>query len=218
MTGYSGSPRIVKGGIVIIDPATTAVQRIISLQYNPDSLQRTLQVQGTGNAGARSEALRLRAPASETLKLDAELDATDQLELSDRNPTAVDVGIHPQLAALEMLVQPLARELSALDALASAGTIEVLPLEAPLSLFVWNKQRVLPVRITDFSVTEEAFDPNLNPIRAKVSLSMRVLNVDDVGFRHRAGQLFMGHLRQKEQLATRAPRGQLSDFGLRRIP
>jgi hypothetical protein len=44
-------------------------------------------------------------------------------------------------------------------------------MQAPLALFVWSQHRILPVRVTDFSITEEAFDPALNPIRAKVSLA-----------------------------------------------
>ena len=75
--------------------------------------------------------------------------------------------------------------------MANAGTLEIIPLEQPLTLFVWSKNRVVPVRLTDFSITEEAFDPNLNPIRAKVSLGMRVLNVDDLGFAHPGGRIFM---------------------------
>ena len=59
----------------------------------------------------------------------------------------------------------------------------------------------MPVRITDFSITEEAFDAALNPIRAKVSLGMRVLSVNDLGFEHKGGSLFMAYLQQKEQLA-----------------
>ncbi len=79
--------------------------------------------------------------------------------------------------------------------------LEILPIEAPLTLFVWSKQRIVPVRVTDLSVTEEAFDTALNPIRAKVSIGMRVLSVDDLGFDHRGGTLFMGYLRNKEALA-----------------
>ena len=81
-----------------------------------------------------------------------------------------------------MLINPTVETLQADDAMANAGTLEIIPLEQPLTLFVWSKSRVVPVRLTEFSITEEAFDPNLNPIRAKVSLGMRVLNVDDLGF------------------------------------
>ena len=124
------------------------------------------------------------------------------------------LGIHPQLAVLEALVHPRADDLQANDALANAGVLEVLPLEAPLTLFVWSKQRVVPVRVTDLSVTEEAFDVALNPIRAKVSLGLRVLSVDDLGFQHRGGTLYMAYLRNKEGLAGRARAVQLSDLGV----
>jgi len=138
----------------------------------------------------------------------------DRLDDPDANPDAVELGIHPQLAALEELVHPRGDDLQANDALAAAGVLEVLPLEAPLTLFVWSKQRVVPVRVTDLSVTEEAFDVNLNPIRAKVSLSLRVLSVDDLGFAHRGGTLFMAYLRNKEGLAGRAASVQLSVLGV----
>jgi hypothetical protein len=81
MSTFPNSPRLIRGGIVLIDPDTAAVQRIIALQYNPDSLSRTLQVQAfSGDSGDRSEAMRIKGPPVETLKLDAEIDATDQLE------------------------------------------------------------------------------------------------------------------------------------------
>jgi hypothetical protein len=83
---------------------------------------------------------------------------------------------------------------------------------------VWSKQRVVPVRITDFSVTEEFFDTQLNPIQAKVSLGMRVLTVDDLGFNHRGGQYFMHYHKTKERLAKKAPGAELSTLGLDRLP
>ena len=136
------------------------------------------------------------------------------LDDPDANRDAIEVGIHPQLAALEELVQPRADDLQANDALASSGVLEVLPLEAPLTLFIWSRQRVVPVRVTDLSVTEEAFDVALNPIRAKVSLGLRVLSVDDLGFGHRGGTLFMAYLRNKESLAGRAGTVPLSTLGV----
>ena len=213
------SPRLLKGGLVELDPDTGAVVRVISLQYNPDTLTRTLQVQATspGGGGDQSEALRLKGAAIETIKLEAEIDATDRLDDPASNPSAVALGIHPQLAVLEQLVQPRAGDLQTNNALANAGVLEVLPLEAPLTLFVWSKQRVVPVRVTDLSVTEEAFDVNLNPIRAKVSLGLRVLSVDDLGFAHRGGTLFMAYLRSKEALAGVAGSVPLSQLGIETI-
>ena len=219
MTGLSTSPKLLKGGLVLIDPETAAIRRVITLQYNPESISRTLQVQGAGDGGGdRSEALRLKGPAVETIKLDAEIDAADQLELPDQNPNAAALGVHPQLAALEMLVNPPSADLAAAQALAAAGVIEILPAEAPLTVFVWSRQRILPVRVTELSVTEEAFDPALNPIRAKVSLGLRVLSVDDVGFGHRAGHLFMSYLQGKERLVGKSPAGTLAAFGIGGLP
>lgn len=193
------------------------VQRIIALQYNPDSLSRSFQIKGVGTEGGdRSEALRLKGPPVETIKVEAELDATDQLEFADSKATTV--GIHPQLAALETIVYPTSGQLLANNALAQAGKLEIAPMETPLMLFVWSKTRVVPVRLTEFSVTEEAFDPALNPIRAKVSLGMRVLTVDDVGFSHKAGTLFMSYLQVKEQLAGQHQGGSLNVLGIGAIP
>lgn len=218
MTGFPGSPRLLRGGIVTLDPRSGALRSVVALQYNPDTLSRTLQVQGTGEGGERSEVLRLKGPAVETIKLEAEIDAADQLQFPDQHATTVEFGIQPQIAALEALINPTSASLLAADSLASVGTIEIAPAEAPLALFVWSKQRILAVRVTEFSVTEEAFDPDLNPLRAKVSLGMRVLSVNDVGFSHKAGLLFMGHLQNKERLAGKAPGGELASLGLGGIP
>ena len=214
------SPRLVRGGIVTMDPDTSAVQSVIALQYNSDTLTRTLQIQAVagGQDGVRVDALRLRGPAIETIKLEAELDATDQLEFPTQNPIAVQFGLQPQLAQLEMLVNPSVETLQADDNMANSGTLEIIPLEQPLTLFVWSKSRVVPVRLTDFSITEEAFDTNLNPIRAKVSLGLRVLNVDDLGFSHPGGRIFMTYLGNKEQLASQASNVAISVLGLAGLP
>lgn len=217
MTTFPNSPKLLKGGLVLIDPETAMVQRIIALQYNPDSLSRSFQIKGVGaEGGDRSEALRLKGPPVETIKVEADLDATDQLEFAEAKATAV--GIHPQLAALETIVYPTSGQLLANNRLAQAGKLEITPMETPLLLFVWSKTRVVPVRLTEFSVTEEAFDPALNPIRAKVSLGMRVLTVDDVGFSHKAGTLFMSYLQVKEQLAAQHQGGSLNVLGIGAIP
>lgn len=218
MTTFPNSPKILKGGIVLIDSESASVHRIISLQYNPDSLSRSLQVQGLSEGGDRSEALRLKGPAVETLKLEAEIDAADQLEFPDQYRNTVEHGIQPQLAALEILVHPSSAQLIANDNLQAVGTLEIAPMQAPLTLFVWSKNRIVPVRVTDFSITEEAFDPSLNPIRAKVSFGFRVLSVDDLGFSHKGGSLFMNYLQNKERLAAKAPLGSFSTLGIGGIP
>lgn len=218
MTTFPRSPKILKGGIVLIDPETSVVKRIIALQYNPESLSRTLKGQTIGEGGDPSQALRLKGAPVETYKLDAEIDAADQLEFPEQNPEVTKNGITPHLSALEMIVYPESSQLLANNRLASSGTLEIAPTEAPLMLFVWSKNRVIPVRLTDFSITEEAFDPNLNPIRAKVSLGMRVLSVDDLGFDHKGGSLYMVYQQNKERLASLFKGAALSVLGIGEIP
>ena len=219
MSAVPISPRLVKGGLILVDPASATVRRVITLQYNPDTLSRTLQTQSFtagSEGGNRAEALRLKGPPIETIKLDAEIDATDQMEAGDSQ--AAQTGIHAQLAALETIVYPSADQLEAGHALSRSGALEIVPMQASLTLFVWSKTRILPVRITDFSITEEAFNPQLNPIRAKVSLSLRVLSVDDLGFDTRGGSLYMIYQRQKEQLARQDRSGGLSALGIGALP
>jgi hypothetical protein len=219
MSGFPGSPRLIKGGIVLIDADTSAVQRVIALQYNPDTLTRSLQIQAMhADGGDRAEALRLKGPPVETLKLEAEIDATDQLEFPGQNAAVAQSGIFPQLAALETMVYPTSAQLRANDTLAQLGTLEIVPMETPLALFVWSQSRILPVCITEFSITEEAFDTALNPIRAKVSLGLRVLSVDDVPSGHKAASLFMNYLQQKERLAANGAAQPLSALGISGVP
>jgi len=216
----SSSPKLIKGGLVVLDAASGAVKRTIALQYNPDSLTRSYQVQGAGGDGGaeRAQPFRLKGPAIETIKVDAEIDATDALEHPDQNANAVQFGIAPQLAVLESLVNPTSAELLAHNALSQSGTLEILPPEAPLVLFVWSASRVVPVRVTEFSVTEEAFDPALNPMRAKVSLGLRVMSTDDLGFDHRGGSIFINHLRAREALAGKTGAASLQSLGLNSLP
>jgi hypothetical protein len=204
---------LLKGGIVLVDYDTGAVQRVIPLQYNPETLTRTLQVQGVGpDSGPHVDQMRLKGPPIETFKLDAVLDATDQLGAGD--PLATALGIAPQLAALETVIYPTSAQLQQANDRAQAGTLEIVPMDAPLALFVWSKERIVPVKITEFSITEEMFDSVLNPIRAKVSLGLRVLTIDDIGYSSVAGSIYLAYQQRKEQIAASAPPGSLSAFGI----
>ena len=202
---------------MLVDAKTGRTLTVISMQYNPDALTRSYQPQTLGD-GDQGEALRFKGPAIETINVEAEIDAADQLEFPGDNPDVVEHGIQPQLAALESLINPTSRQLTTNEALAQAGTLEIIPMEAPLALFVWSKNRIVPVRVTAFNITEEAFDVTLNPIRAKVSLALRILSVADLGFEHRGGGLFMGYLENKEKLAAKAVGATLKDFGLSGLP
>ena len=197
------SPILLKGAIISLDPSIGIPLGMIRFQYNPDEVTRSLKPQSVSDEPDRTEIFRLKGPPVETIKCTVEIDATDQLASGD--PITLNFGIQPQLAALELLVYPSSAVLIANEVLSFLGTIEILPMESALTLFVWSKTRITPVRITDLDITEEAFDPQLNPIRAKVSLGMRVLNVNDVGFLTPAGALYMVYQVQKEALARLSP-------------
>lgn len=202
------APQVMRGGFVFLAPDTGRVLRVVPFQFNPDSLTRTVQPQGVGaEAGDRLEVLRLTGPPQESLKFDAEFDAADQLDRPDQHPTVAEYGLHPVLAALQSGFLPPSGQLLAENAMASFGMVEVAPVEAPLTLLVLGRHRVLPVRVTEFSVTEEAFGTALNPIRAKVSLGVRVLTVDDLGFDHRGSAFYLTHHRQQEQFAAMVRHG-----------
>jgi hypothetical protein len=206
------SPKLVKGAIIGFDIANPLAS-IAIFQYNPDTLTRSLQAQTTGgDSGNRSEPMRLKGPPTENIRLEAEIDATDQLETGDGLTSTF--GIYPQLSALEMLLYPKTLTVIANTLLLSAGTMEIIPPEAPFTLFVWGLKRVVPVRLTEFSITEEAYDTSLNPIRAKVSLGLRILNYNDFPIDHPGFAMFLVHQGIKEVMAVIGSVENVANFGL----
>jgi len=199
MSSFPGSPKVMKGAIIGLDPFNPLASVII-FQYNPEKLTRTLTAQTTGGDADKGEALRLKGPPQEAITLEVDIDATDQLEHAQF--PAVQLGIYPTLASLEMLLYPKSALVIANEVLQAVGVIDIIPHEAPLTLFIWGVKRIVPVRLTTFSITEEAFDTSLNPILAKVNLGLRVLNYNDLGLLSVGGALFMAHQIIKEVMAT----------------
>ncbi len=200
MTTFPRSPKLTKGAIVALDPLNP-VASVIIFQYNPKQLSRQLQARTAGPEGAPNEALRLAGPPTETITIsELELDAADQLEKG--NDVATSMGIYPQLSALEMLLYPKSAAVIANTALLLAGTIEVIQPEAPLTLFVWGVKRVLPVRITGFTINEIQYDPNLNPTVASLNLTMSVLSYNDFPVTHPGYYVFLTHQVVKETMAV----------------
>ena len=204
MTTFPGSPKVNRGSIVTINQSTRQ-QTVIEFQYNPDTLTRRLTAQSAGDNADKGEVFRLKGPPEEVITLDIEIDGTDGLEVA--NQTTVQNGIAPVLAALELLLFPDSKQVQENDRLARKGVIEVVPTESPLTLFTWGQKRSLPVRLTNFSVVEEAFDANLNPIRAKLSLELRVLNYNDLGLKTNGGRRYMTYHKNKEMLAKKRLKG-----------
>jgi len=174
------------------------IPQVVIFGYNPEKLTRTLKAQ---RSAEDSRERRLTGPPVENITLTVDIDAADQLEKPGENPTTVLLGINPQLAALEMMLYPKSTTVIANIALAQAGAIEVASDE-PFTLFVWGPSKVVPVKITSFSIEEEQFDTILNPIVAKVSLTLEVLTYEDFKTTHLGFSLFLAHQIVKETFAA----------------
>jgi hypothetical protein len=221
ITGFPGSPRTLRGGLVRIDPNARRLLDVVVFQYNPDTLTRTLQPRSIGGEpGDRLEALRLYGAPHETIKFDAEIDAADQLEFPSEaaNQPVVTQGLLPALAVLERLVTPTVAELIATDSLFDSGTLEIAPVEAPLVVLVWGVKRVVPVLISSLTFTEEAFDPRLQPIRVKTSIECKVLTSSDLPLQHVGGALYIAYRQAVEQLATMVTSADVRPLGLEHLP
>lgn len=203
MPTYPHGPRILKGAIVVISGGQPQ-PRTIALQYNPETVTRSLQPQVEGgDQGARSQAVRYIGAPIETYELEVSIDAVDALEQGES--AAIQVGIYPQLALLELLVYPGSQQVLQNDALLATGALEIAPIVAPLTLFVWGPNRVLPIALTGLSVREELFDTNLNPIRATLTLNMRALSYSDLAPGTQGYHLFMAYQQAKEAMAAQGP-------------
>jgi hypothetical protein len=210
MSPLSNSPRLVKGALVGID-LFNPVSSVIIFQYNPEKVTRSIQPQGSGDNGARAEAMRLRGAPIETIKMDVEIDAADQLEKGDG--LTGSLGIYPQLSALEMLAYPKSLLVIANTVLMALGTLEILPPIGPFTVLVWGWKRVVPVKLTEFTISEELHDDRLNPIQAKVSLGLRVLSYNDLSLTNPGYYLFLAHQVTKEVMATMASIGDIKAVG-----
>ena len=213
MTTFPGSPKLLKGALVAIDVENPQSRQVIAFQYNPETMTRRLEPRAMGGEGGdKVEAYRLTGVPKETITLSIEIDATDKLEKEGRQ--TLHEGIYPALAALEVLVYPTVESVIENEGLAQQGNIEIIPPEAPLTLLVWGPKRVLPVRITSFGITEEAYATNLCPIRAKVELSLQVLNYSDFLPDHDGHKRFRTHHQQKQKMAGQYVTGSMENLGV----
>jgi hypothetical protein len=209
MSDNPTAPRMLRGAIIGLDPMNPLAS-IVMFQYNPDTMTRRVDARtgGGGDEADRTEALRLSGPPKETITIAVEVDSADQPGIE--RPL---VGVHPPLAALEMLLYPKSVLVIANTVLAALGNIEIVPPEAPMTLFVWGPARVLPVRITSLNITEEQFDTALNPTRAKVDITMGVLSYYDLKLTNPGYALFVAHQIAKEVMATSNVIGSVATLG-----
>jgi len=205
-TGYSRSPKLLKGALIQFSaPLLIPIPNIIIFQYNPETMTRQLtpwspaQRQVTydekGNVkedkltGEQLNQLTQPFDPQETFSLALEIDAADALESPSTHPVAVLTGVADRISAMEMLCYPpgpsalggllnVSVSVSIGDvSLGASGTADAVPrTDVPIVLFFWGPGRIVPVRITSFSVDEQQYSPLLYPIRAKVTIGLKVLD------------------------------------------
>ena len=223
---FPRSPRIQKGALAVYPEMTPGTQpsRIIVFQYNPESVTRTLAARDveeeerpSGGGAARDDVLRVGGPPVETISLGVALHAADQLEAPDRHQAVAEHGLHPALAALELLMYPSALQAEQIEEQAAAGEVQIAPADTPLVLLVWGRSRVVPVKLTSFSVSEEAFDTRLNPIHATVELGLQVLTYVEFPASSIGRDAFIAYQRHKEELASQHQAGTQAEQGVRNL-
>lgn len=207
-TGYSRSPKLLKGALIEFSERFIGpIPNVIVFQYNPETMTRALEVwnqnsEGGSTASANTSSTAQPANPPETFTLALELDAADALEKPESHPVAFISGVADRIAAMEMLLYPQGDSLlggllgSVTGSLsvgaspggasiggalggAAGGVRPVARGTVPVLLFVWGPGRIVPVRITSFSVDEQAYSPLLYPIRAKVSIGLKILTPKD---------------------------------------
>ena len=175
---FPRSPKNLKGALVVFEAAIPVPTNLIVFQYNPEQVRRRIGAPARSSedappGGGGAQGIR---PPTETITLDIELDATDQLEFPSDHPLTAFTGLHAPLAALELLLYPPSSQIILNKVVTLAGGSILRSATAPLVLLVWGITRVLPVLVQSASIQEEAFDTKLNPIRAKVNLSLKALS------------------------------------------
>jgi hypothetical protein len=190
---------MTRGALVGVD-IFNPVASVIVFQYNPETVSRSVKPQGATGEGSKAESMRLKGAPIETISMDLEIDATDQLDAGD--VYAEKLGIYPQLSALEMLAYPKSALVITNTVMMALGTLEVLPPIGPFTLLVWNYPRVVPVRLEELAITEELHDSRLNPIQAKVKVSLQVLSYNDLSLTNPGYYMFLAHQAIKETFAT----------------
>lgn len=203
-------PNVQKGALAVYPTHTPGSQpsTVIVFQFNPEAMKRTLAHRaapaptGGGSTGAAKEdVLRVAGPPLETINITVDMHASDQLEDPDANANVAEHGLHPALATLELLMYPPTLAATNIEQQAASGQVQVSPADLPLVLLIWGKSRVVPVKLTSFAISEDAFDTRLNPISAKVELGMQVLTYMEFADSSIGRDAFIAYQKAKENLA-----------------
>lgn len=190
--------KLLKGALATVG-TTNPPAMTIPFQYNPETLTRTLSPNMVKPEGDRVERLRFAGAPVETISVDAEFDSVDASGVADARLRSA--GVYPQLSALELLVYPSLSQVNQTVQQGNAGALVLAFEAAPLTLFIWGERRVVPVEVTGYTIVEQFFDNYLTPVRAKVTIKMRVLSYSDLHPDSPGYSQFVAYQRGKEEMA-----------------
>jgi hypothetical protein len=198
--------KFIKGALVeFMETFLLPLPNVIIFQFNPETMTHTwTQPQAADGSGSGGDAnpLAVRGVPGESFSFTVMLDSNESI--ADNNPISGSLaevsGVYSRLAALEMLQYPtggsgggLLGSVSAsvsvgggglfLGGSASAAVKRSIPQsQVPTVLFVWGPGRIVPVRVTNLTVTEKLYDSLLNPIHAEAQLGLQVLTPEELKY------------------------------------
>jgi hypothetical protein len=183
VSGLSNRPRLLKGALVDSN-LFSFPPLVVPFQFNPEQLtrRRSVRIQTPPSRAGREETTpetegmgeaQTTQTVPETISMDIRLDASDALESGD--PIAAEFGVLPALSALELMITPRSDQffggLLGLSTDFGFGDRKSIPV----LIFVWGRQRLYPVRLTELNIQEVEYNPNLTPTRVIVGASVQVI-------------------------------------------
>jgi hypothetical protein len=211
--GVNRPPRLEKGALLVYrDQNATQADQRIDFQFNPDTVRRsfaarTVPPPPAQRTAGQADTLTVPGPPVETITIAIVLNAADQVEDPSRRNDVGQYGLNPLLARLELLLYPSTASAEEIERQAQQGKVQVSPARTPLVMLAWGRTRTVPVQVTSFTVNEEAFDPNLNPINAKVDLGLKVLTYMEFPTQSAGREAFIAYQKERESLARRPAGG-----------
>ena len=206
----TSSPKLIKGGLVVLAPGGGAVRNTIALQYNPDTLTRSYQVQGVGGdgGGERAQPFRLKGPAIEI----------DQARRRDRRHRPARIS-RQQRQRRGLRHRAADRGCSRRWSIRASTSCS--PSRRRRQTARWRSCR--PRRRWCCSsgartascrcASPSSRSPRRRSIRRSIRSAPRsasacaCMSTDDLGFTHKGGTMFLSYLRAREALAAQGRHG-----------
>lgn len=164
----SNNSRLTKAAFVL----PGAEPQMIEFHLNPESLKRDIELSESSGGGNKTG--QEKVGMGSDLRTDQRLGQKLSIEfMLDAKEYPDDKGLLPILSAIERLMEP--------EQLASSETSaehKNPPFTLRQVLFRWGTSYLLPVKIENLSIEESEFYRDLTPIRAKVSIEMKMLIPD----------------------------------------